>query len=378
MQAEVSMKRAIPLYTLQGVSDVEISTHHVTTEDGLGLSMLRFCRAPCDDVVMVLHGLTTSTDMFIMPEHYNLVQYLLDHGYTDVWCFDYRMSNRHVYNLLPHRYNMDDVALFDFPPALARMRQEVGDRRIHVIAHCMGALTFLMSLFGKVIDDISSVVANSMALTPRVPSFSRFKLFALPSIVEFVLGMPYVSPNWADDPGLTRGKVLNRLVSLVHPECDVSSCHMLSLMWGTGHPAVYEHANLADVTHRRIGDLFGGTTPHYYRHVRKMVLADNTAVKFSPGDPRYRRLPDNYLEHAAEVETPMLFTTGDHNNVFRDSNILCHRRLDAVAPGRHELRVYPGYGHQDVFMGRNAAADNFPSMLDFIRRHSGPTSSARR
>jgi cholesterol oxidase len=46
------------------------------TADKLSLSLLRFLRAPCDDVVVILHGLTTSSDMFTMPEHYNLVQYL--------------------------------------------------------------------------------------------------------------------------------------------------------------------------------------------------------------------------------------------------------------------------------------------------------------
>ena len=64
------------------------------------------------EAVMVVHGLTTSTDMFIMPEHENLVSHLLDRGY-DVWCLDFRMSNRHPYNLFKHRWSLDDVALYD-------------------------------------------------------------------------------------------------------------------------------------------------------------------------------------------------------------------------------------------------------------------------
>ena len=53
------MEREIPLYTLEGVRDAEISIHPFTTEDKLGLSMIRFLRAPADDVVVILHGLTT-------------------------------------------------------------------------------------------------------------------------------------------------------------------------------------------------------------------------------------------------------------------------------------------------------------------------------
>ena len=40
------MQREIPLYTLEGVKDAEVTTHYFSTEDGLGLSMLRFNRDP--------------------------------------------------------------------------------------------------------------------------------------------------------------------------------------------------------------------------------------------------------------------------------------------------------------------------------------------
>ena len=67
------MNRQIPLYTVDGVKDARITTHDMSTPDKLGISMLRFWKADCDDVVMIVHGLTTSSDMFIMPEHENPV-----------------------------------------------------------------------------------------------------------------------------------------------------------------------------------------------------------------------------------------------------------------------------------------------------------------
>ncbi|MGH9178688.1 MAG: alpha/beta hydrolase [Acidimicrobiales bacterium] len=163
------MAREIPLYTLAGVPDAEITTHWFTTEDDLGLSLQRFqsrSGGPATEAVMIIHGLTTSTDMFIMPEHENLVAYLHSQGFGDVWCLDFRMSNRFSYNLFKHRWTMDDVALYDYPPALATMRAHVGDAPIHVVCHCLGANSFTMSLFAKVVDGVSSVVANSVALTP--------------------------------------------------------------------------------------------------------------------------------------------------------------------------------------------------------------------
>lgn len=364
------MSREIALFTLDGVKDAEVSTHWFWTEDKLGLSLTRFQRGVPDEAgeaVLIIHGLTTSTDMFIMPEHYNLVSYLLDNGYRDVWCLDFRMSNRHSYNLFKHRWTMDDVALFDYPAALAEMRRFVANKPIHVICHCLGANSFVMSLFGKVIDGVSSVIANSVALTPRVPKWSKVKLSMAPGMVENVLGFPYLNPRWSEDPGLSRGKLFSKVISAFHPECDVPACHMLSLMWGTGWPALYSHSNLAEVTHRRGGDLYGATSMNYYRHVWKMVKAGG-AVKYS-NDPAYDRLPNDYFQHAREIETPVLFMTGEKNRVFTNSNVVCHARLERIVPGRHELHVFPNYGHQDPFMGERVADDVFPRLLDFIEKH---------
>jgi len=361
--------REIPLFTHEGVQNAAHETITFNTEDKLGLSFERFTRAECDDVVMIIHGLTTSTDMFIMPEHYNLVSYLLDNGFTDVWSLDFRMSNRHSYNLFRHRMTMDDIALFDYPAAIAKMKERIGDRRIHVICHCLGSVSFMMSLFGKSVDGITSVISNSVALTPRVPRWSEVKLKGAPFLIEYVLGFPYLNPRWSYEPGFSRGKVFSKINSLFHRECNVPACHVLSLMWGTGWPALYNHENLADITHRRGGDLYGGTSMHYYRHVRKMVKAGG-AVKYDPNDPKYGKLPNNYFQYALDIETPVLFMTGESNRVFADSNVYCYQKLEKLVPGRHELQVFPNYGHQDVFMGKSNHVDIFPRLLEFLNKHS--------
>jgi cholesterol oxidase len=361
--------REIPLFTHEGVQNAAHETITFNTEDKLGLSFERFTRAECDDVVMIIHGLTTSTDMFIMPEHYNLVSYLLDNGFTDVWSLDFRMSNRHSYNLFRHRMTMDDIALFDYPAAIAKMKERIGDRRIHVICHCLGSVSFMMSLFSKSVDSITSVISNSVALTPRVPRWSEVKLKGAPFLIEYVLGFPYLNPRWSYEPGFSRGKVFSKINSLFHRECNVPACHVLSMMWGTGWPALYNHENLADITHRRGGDLYGGTSMHYYRHVRKMVKAGG-AVKYDPNDPKYGKLPNNYFQYALDIETPVLFMTGESNRVFADSNVYCYQKLEKLVPGRHELQVFPNYGHQDVFMGKSNHVDIFPRLLEFLNKHS--------
>jgi len=372
------MEREIPLYTTEGVKDCDITTYDFSTKDKLGLSLQRFQRDDCDDIVMIIHGLTTSTDMFIMPEHYNLVSYLMDNGFSDVWCFDFRMSNRHSYNLFPTKYSMDDCALYDHPAAIEEIRKQVGpDKRIHVICHCLGSMSFLMSLAAKTVEGVTSCISNSIGLTPRVPSWSRFKITVFPTVLEQILDITYVSPRWADDARLTRGKILSKAVSLFHRECDVPSCHMLSLMWGTGWPALYHHKNLHDVTHKRGGDLYGATAMNYHRHVAKMLnKADGDAVKMFPDDSQYDALPNNYMDVAKDIETPILFMTGKDNKVFTNSNIVCYEKLEEQKPGFHQLHVFPEYGHQDVFMGKDNDKDIFPRLVKFLEEKRDESSGA--
>jgi pimeloyl-ACP methyl ester carboxylesterase len=363
------MEHRIPRFTTEGVRDAEISLHPVTTDDGLGLMLTRFHRGDCDDVVLLVHGLTSSSDMYIMPEHRNLTTFLLDNGYTDVWALDYRMSLRYPYDTETHRFTLDDVAAFDHPAALAELRRHIGGRRVHVISHCVGAVTFAMSLFGGVVTDIASLLCNSVSLTPRVPRWSRLKLTIAPTLAEYVLGYSFLDPRYADAPPMTRGWMISRLVSLFHRECDVRTCHFVSFMWGSGRPAMYSHDQLDPATHERTADLFGAVGLHYYRHIAKMVRAGH-AVKYDVREPRHRGLPDDYLANAADITTPIMFLTGERNHVFTDSNVVCHDTLERVRPGLQRLTRLPGYGHQDPFVGKNADRDVFPHVLAHLVEHS--------
>jgi cholesterol oxidase len=370
--------RQIRRFSGDGVKSAQVSLHPFTTEDDLLLTLSRFRREDCDDVVLLLHGLTSSSDLFVMPEIYNMVSYLLDNGFGDVWALDFRMSNRFPYNTGTRRYSLDDIALFDYPAALAELRRHIGDRRVHVFAHCLGALSFSMSLFGGAIeDDLASLVVNSVALTPRVPGWSKVKMAVGPNFTDYVLGTPYIDPRFCEAPKLTARWALSKVISAFHPECKESACHMQSFMWASGRPGFFMHENLAPETHRhdRLADLNGASTVHYYRHIRKMVKAGK-AVRFDARDPKLKALPTDFLAKAGEITTPILFTTGDHNRIFTDSNVVCHALLSKFVPDRHELEVLPGYGHIDPVLGKDAHKQVYPRILVHFKKHSRQRTAA--
>jgi len=369
-EPELWNQRNIPLFTLEGVNPCAITTYPVSTKDKLNISLTRFLKNDSDDVILLSHGLTTSTDMYIMPEHENLVNYLHANGFGDVWSLDWRGSLRHNYNLFPHRFNLDDVALYDIPLAIEKIRKEIGPKkRIHAIVHCVGSITFFMSLYGKQITGITSIISNSVSLTPRVAIWSKIKLALAPFLIEYVLRFPNINPRFALNPGPALGKGLAKIVNLFHRECNNPACHMLSMMWGAGFPACYEHSQLSPVTHDRVGDLFGATSMNYHRHIRKMV-GRGVAVKYQTKNEHYAELPNNYLDSASEINVPTLFMTGDLNRVFNDANIVTYETLKKVKPdNKNELFIAKGYGHQDTLMGKNSAKDIFPKFIEFLNKH---------
>src|SRR3546814_17278903 len=124
-------------------------------------------------------------------------------------------------------------------------------------------MSFVMSLFARQVPGLASVIANSVALTPNPPRWSVIKGQIFPFVLERLLSVPYVSPNWSDYTAFSFGRVMGRTVSMFHRECDVPACHMLRLLWDTVWPALYEHTNLAAGTHPPVGATSRGTNPHY-------------------------------------------------------------------------------------------------------------------
>lgn len=358
----------IPLQSYEGLRNCEVKKIPINTKDGLHLSMDRFVRKESDEVVLLLHGLTTSTDMFIMPEHYNLVSYLMDHDYPEVWSLDWRGSMRHTYNLKPLPFSIDDIAMYDIPAAIEQIKKTKGENvKINVICHCVGSLSFFCSLAAGKVSNVKSIISNSVSLTPQVRWQSKLKLQFGPTILETVFGYPYVSPEMPYFPGPSFGKWIWWMERLLRSECKEPACHMISFMWGWGFPAAYEHHNLNPITHRRLKDLFGGVSFNYYRHIYKM-LKKNQAVSFSDKGV-YSELPRNYFEAVTPELLPRtLFVSGGDNKIFPQSNKLSFEELKKKHPSMDiSYQEYKAYGHQDTLMGMKCSNEIFPKFVKFLK-----------
>ncbi len=361
------------IYSVRTKNSGVLSTtlHRLQTSDGVMVSLSHLPHPDARDAVLLIHGLTTSSDMFVMPEHYNLAAYLHDQGF-DVWLADCRMSNHYAYNTTA-AYTFEDIAAYDWPPLVAFIRSTIGGRRLHVIAHCLGSATFHLALYGKTISGITSVVANSLSLNPRVHPWSAFKLMVAPFLVDSVLRLPYLDPRWSQDTrtdGVKQpwvGRALARLIGMAHLECNEDACNLVSFIWGTGFPALFQHDKISRVTHDRLTDLFGPIAMTYFRNVRSGILANNTFVRFSTR-PEHAHLPERYIDNVGAVVVPTLLLSGDQNHIFPGSNKLTAALVGAKGIAGYEYREVAGYGHQDMFMGKDCDRETFPMMVQFINR----------
>ena len=159
--------------------------------------------------------------------------------------------------------------------------------RIHVICHCVGSITFMMSLFAGLVDGITSVISNSVSLTPKVSSWSNTKL-AFSPFLNWILRFPNLNPRWSylPGPGDSAGQD-PREARLTRPsECRVPACHMVSFM-GFG-PAGRPGGTGGDITHERTGDLFGAVSNYQLLTCTSARWCRRgAAVKMDRSRPRY-------------------------------------------------------------------------------------------
>ena len=354
--------------------------HPLTTPDGVRVSVshLPAGGGGAPDAVLLIHGLTTSSDMFVMPEHTSIASYLHDHGF-DVWLADYRMSNHYAYNTQAS-FEFEDIGSYDWPTIVGFIREQIGARRrLHVIAHCLGSVTFHYALYGKTITGIDSVISNSVSLHARVHPWAALKLLLAPFMVDHVLRLPYLDPSWADkaadhtrQPWL--GRFIAKLVGLWHLECNVDACNLVSFTWGSGTPALFQHEKMAAATHDRLPELFGPIAMPYFRVVQKAYWRGQDFGLQSKKPEHVATYPRRLCDRVGEVRVPTLFLSGQHNHIFPGSNRHTAAAIRDRGVDGYDYVEIPGYGHQDLFMGKDCERETFPLMLQFLQRMGARTS----
>ncbi|MFH9553387.1 alpha/beta hydrolase [Streptomyces sp. NPDC017435] len=331
--------------------------------DGVRLGLTRIDTGDTGrPAVLLLHGHTASADMFLLPETRNLVDSLLDDGY-EPWLLDWRGSRRLPYNETGQRYTYDDVALYDIPAAVSRVREAVGDRPLFVVAHCIGSLCLSLSMTAGLVPGLAGVVSQGVFLTPKLAGRTSLRMSLAGELLK--TRIDHIPVDFRKVGLWSRYTPLFALASR-GAGCPDPTCQILhNSAWGTG-ASLFVHENLSEATHDRLAELLGPAPLWILPHLRRIELA-RSVVRWHETDRRYRALPPNALDAADRIDTPVLLLAGSENGLWLDSQQLCH---DVLAHRQPQLDVryteIPGYGHLDTFLGRGAALDVFGHILDFL------------
>ena len=309
---------------------------------------------PTRGPVLLVHGAGVRANIFRPPTERTLVDMLIDEGY-DVWLENWRAS----IDLHPRHWTLDQAAVFDHPRAVDKVAEETGAESIKAVIHCQGSTSFMMSAVAGLVPKVDTIVANAVTLHPVVPRLARAKLRWMIPPAARVFG--YLDPQWGvTGAPMVAPKVLYAYVMATHHECDNAVCKLASYTYGTGQPTLWRHENLDRATHEWLKDEFAKVPLTFFKQITRCVDAGHlVSVDHRP------ELPDSFVADAPRTDARFAFMCGEQNNCFvPESQEATHRWFDERDPGRHTLHVFPGYGHLDVFIGKRAAQDIFPTILE--------------
>jgi hypothetical protein len=331
-----------------------------TTEDGhqLNLINVRGEHEPTRPPVILVHGAGVRGNIFRAPVETTVVDTLIDNGY-DVWLENWRASIDFPLN----DWTLDQAARYDHPAAVRTVVTDTGHDRVKAIIHCQGSTSFAMSAMAGLVPEVDTIVTNAVSLHTVVPRWSQAKMrFALPVINRLLRAL---NPGWGDRPPAGTPTAITLAVKATHHECKNTVCKLVSFTYGAGFPALWRHENLNDDTHSYfIPSEFGPVPMSFFRQMAGCVKRGHlVSYERLPG------LPDDYAAQEPQTDARWVFLSGEKNRCFLpESQRESYRWFSAFRPRYHSLHVLPTYSHLDMFMGKSAARDVFPLIIDELDR----------
>lgn len=318
--------------------------------DGFDLNLWRLKTAhqtPLGPVLLV-HGAGVRSNIFNPPNPKNLVDALSEAGF-DVWLENWRGSIECARN----EWDLDVVAENDHPAAVQEVCRLTGASNIKAVIHCQGSTSFMISAVKGLLPQVDTIVSNAVSLHPIVSKFSRFKLNVVLPLIKPITR--YLNPRWGDDAPDLKSKILRAVVKLSHWENDTDVGKFVSFTYGSGWPALWELVNLSDTTKNWIPGEFGYVPLTFFDHIKRSIKAGKLVS---------RNGETSYIETAPLTHARFILIAGRLNKCFSsESQVQTYKYLNAIKPGFHKLYQYDKYSHLDIFLGKNAYQEIFPTII---------------
>ncbi len=350
--------------------------------------------------VIMFHGYSASGTTFAHhAPPMDISRYLHQAG-RDIWVVDLRTSCGMPTAKQP--WTFETVGLKDIPAAIDYVFKATDGKKMDVIAHCMGSVMFSMAVLSakqpaeKIITEWDKEFkdeyrAQREAIPERVSRvilsqvgplvvFSPRNIFSayVTNYLRFFLPLDNYQFRPSGNPELSEQLMDRLLATLPYPDDEIKKENPAWPPWarteyvGTRHrmDALYGRdfklGNLDDRTLKYIDDFFGPLnidTVSQVIHFTRLQMITN----------RFGRNRFLNRKNLAECWTfPTLSIHGEENGL-SDIATLERMRVEMREAGcQFETMPIKGYGHQDCWIGKNAANDVFPGLLEFMEIGNPP------
>jgi cholesterol oxidase len=327
--------------------------HFFETDDKTTLRLTRYHGGKKGPVIMAPGFGTPTLAYTIDTVDTNLPEALFASGY-DVWLFDYRASPD-----LPSartQFTLDDIAKQDYPAAVAKVREISGAPSVQVMAHCVGSMTFLMSMAAG-LQGVRSAVSSALTLYSDSPLVNRIR--AGLDLGKLLTNAKIETLTTDFDRQKAQDVIIDNILKTFpsKEQCQSAVCRRILGIYGD----VYKHDQLNEATHNAIHEMFGVANTRSFNHLSQIVRSGH-AVDADGGD--------TYMNHLDRLAIPITFVHGEENNLFLPSGSMkTLQKLASVNDAKLYQRVeFKNYAHMDCYMGRNAARDIFPTIVSELDR----------
>ncbi|MEH6637012.1 MAG: GMC family oxidoreductase [Halioglobus sp.] len=356
----------------------------LSTSDGAKIKLYRYKHGHhhARKQVVLAPGFSVTANSFATNTvDTNLVEYLFHAGNDnfndtqgyDVWLFAYRASPDSGNETTD--YTIDDIVKKDWPLAIKHILEASGAPDVQAIVHCVGSMSLLMSILDG-LQGIRSVISSQLTLHPVTNWLNFLKAdVGLVNILEHGLGenMPDLSKtiplrSRADDPDqkIAEQSAKVDIVCWQVPvasgeQCHNPVCHRVTSIFGPS----YTHDQLNHQTHIAMEEWFDTIAVKPFEQlttiIEKQIAVDANGT-------------DSYLPNVEKLKLPIHFIAGGCNKIFLPETSLrtftwlkAHNEVDN-GEKYYSRHVFEPYAHMDLFIGKTAATDVFPHLLDELKK----------
>lgn len=350
--------------------------HAIDVGGGFAIRLTRY-RGGARGPVLLAPGFGVAAASFATDTvRCNLVEALCEAGF-DTWLFDYRASPESGSPAdAAHPYSIDDIARVDWPAAVNFVRGATGAASVQAIAHCVGSMSLLMALAGG-LQGVRSLVSSQLTLHPVTNWLNQAKAdLGLVKLLEArtELGgrfdcVPASSRHAADAQdaaaqAATRADARIDVLAWGVPvpdgeACKNPVCRRVFALFGPS----YRHAQLDDATHTALAEWFGAVALSPFEQL-SLIMQRGRAVDRQGRDVYASR------EAARGLRLPITFMAGARNQIFYpETSLRTQVWLQRINdPALYMRRVFDDYAHMDLFIGRDAARDVHPWVIEQLAR----------